>query len=91
MSNPIPSPFRPDAPAKRFTRHDLPATLAGFIWKVSAWDQVWLCLISVLDTAPMEVQRRIIDKTVYSGDFAAIIFSRVSMPRWLWLKVWSSS
>ena len=77
MIDPLPSPFRPNAAAKRFNRTDLPQTLGGFVWQVSAWDQVWLCLISLtvslLDTAPMEIQRRIIDKTVYSGDFNGIL------------------
>jgi ABC-type multidrug transport system fused ATPase/permease subunit len=77
LTNALPSPFRPDTVAKRFGRPDFPRTLAGFVWRISAWDQFWLCLISLsvslLDTAPIELQRRIIDQTVYSGNFAAIL------------------
>lgn len=56
------------------------------MWRISAWDQFWLCLISLsvllLDTAPMEIQRRIIDQTVYSGNFAIYIVmpARLHMP-----------
>jgi ABC-type bacteriocin/lantibiotic exporter with double-glycine peptidase domain len=77
LINLLPSPFRTDTVAKRFSRPDFPRTLAGFVWRISAWDQFWLCLISLsvslLDTAPIEIQRRIIDQTVYSGNFAAIL------------------
>ena len=77
MTNPLPSPLRSDAHSKRFTEADFPRTLAGFLWRISAWDQIWLCLISLalslLDTAPMEIQRRIVDHAVDSGDLGAIL------------------
>jgi ABC-type multidrug transport system fused ATPase/permease subunit len=57
-----------------------PRTLAGLVRRI-AWDQFWLCLISLavslLDTAPMEIQRRIVDQAVYSGSFHAIVWLAV--------------
>jgi ABC-type bacteriocin/lantibiotic exporter with double-glycine peptidase domain len=77
LTNPLPSPFRADSAAMRFSKADFPRTLARFVWRIGAWDQFWLCLISlsvsVLDTVPMEIQRRIVDQTVYSGNFRTIL------------------
>jgi len=81
LTNPLPSPFRTDSAARRFSKGDFPQTLVGFVWRISAWDQFWLCLISLavslLDTAPMEIQRRIVDQAVYSGSFNAIFWLAV--------------
>jgi hypothetical protein len=45
--------------------------------KLSAADQLWLCLLSigvaVLDTIPIEVQRRIINASVKQGDIRVIM------------------
>jgi ABC-type bacteriocin/lantibiotic exporter with double-glycine peptidase domain len=77
MFDPRPSPLRPTDSHREFTAETLPGGLAGFVFRIGAADQVWLgvlsLLIAFLDTAPLEVQRRIINQTIRSGDFGAIV------------------
>jgi hypothetical protein len=51
--------------------------MAKEVLKLSAADQQWLCLLSIcvviLDTLPIEVQRRIINASVKHGDIRVII------------------
>jgi ABC-type bacteriocin/lantibiotic exporter with double-glycine peptidase domain len=53
-------------------RRGMPRTLFGFVRRVSAWSQLWVvCLavvIFILDTAPLEMQRRILNAAVLDGD-----------------------
>jgi ABC-type multidrug transport system fused ATPase/permease subunit len=55
---------------------DMPGTLAGFVGRISLWHQVVLSLLSiavfVLSTAPLEVQRRIVNDAFKGGDFHVI-------------------
>jgi ABC-type bacteriocin/lantibiotic exporter with double-glycine peptidase domain len=78
MFDPVPSPLRQHTESAQFAAKTIPPTLAHFIWSISAADQFWLSLLSVtaafLDTAPIEVQRRIVNDTIKSGDFNAILF-----------------
>jgi ABC-type multidrug transport system fused ATPase/permease subunit len=63
-------------------QHSVPKTLLGFVLKLSAGDQVWLCFLSVslalLDTVPIEVQRRIINASVKQGDINSILLLAVA-------------
>jgi len=56
----------------------LPRGLVGFIWRVSAWDQLWLSLLSiivfVLSTAPLELQRRIVNDAFAHGALREILW-----------------
>jgi ABC-type multidrug transport system fused ATPase/permease subunit len=55
----------------------MPPTLFGLVMRVSGKHQVWLSLLSVLlflaDTAPIEVQRRLINAAVRGGDVKAVL------------------
>jgi ABC-type multidrug transport system fused ATPase/permease subunit len=55
----------------------LPRNLRGFIWQSSGWHQAGLCLLSValflLSTAPLELQRRIVNDIVVGGNFHPIL------------------
>ena len=48
----------------------------ALVWRVSGGDQVWLCLLSgsiaVLNTVPIEIQRRVIDRSLKEGNFRSI-------------------
>jgi ABC-type bacteriocin/lantibiotic exporter with double-glycine peptidase domain len=72
-----PSPLRKTGRTQPLADRNLPNTLVGFLWKVSAGDQVWLCALSIataiLDTVPIEAQRRIINAAVKQGDFHKIL------------------
>ena len=63
LANPLPSPFQTEGTTRRYLQAYFPRTLAGPVWRISAWNQFWLCLISLalslLDTAPTEIRRRI--------------------------------
>lgn len=54
----------------------MPRTLFGFVWRVSAWDQVWLAglaiAVSLLSMAPIEFQRRIVNEAVKNKNWDAI-------------------
>lgn len=55
---------------------ELPPNLAGFVGRISFWHQAALSLLSVavfvLSTAPLEVQRRIVNDAFRGGDFGVI-------------------
>lgn len=55
---------------------DMPATLAGFVGRISFWHQGVLSALSiavfVLSTAPLEVQRRIVNDAFAGGDMHVI-------------------
>jgi ABC-type multidrug transport system fused ATPase/permease subunit len=56
----------------------LPATLFGYIWKLSAPHQVGLCALSVtafaLSAVPLELQRRIVNDAIAKGALDTIIW-----------------
>jgi ABC-type multidrug transport system fused ATPase/permease subunit len=49
-----------------------PARLAAYVWRVTGWRQIGLGLVALLGTAanlaPIELQRRIIDRAILPGD-----------------------
>ncbi|MDR6288180.1 MULTISPECIES: ABC transporter transmembrane domain-containing protein [Inquilinus] len=56
---------------------DLPDTLLGFILRASRWHQLALAVLStgvfLLTIAPIELQRRIVDDTLYEHDFRPVL------------------
>ena len=50
----------------------MPRTLFGFVRRVGAWSQLWVsCLavaVFILNTAPLETQRRILNAAGVDGD-----------------------
>ena len=67
----------PDHKKIEKTGDDRPAkSLFGFVWRMSGWSQIWpvsLALaIAALSIAPLELQRRIIDDGIKTGDVELI-------------------
>jgi ABC-type multidrug transport system fused ATPase/permease subunit len=56
----------------------LPRTLFGFIVETGPFHQVFLCVLTIfvflLELAPLELQRRIVNEAVEKVDFAAVLF-----------------
>jgi ABC-type multidrug transport system fused ATPase/permease subunit len=56
----------------------MPATLFGFVWRLSAADQAWIAIVSIavalLDTVPIEVQRRIVNAITKGHEYAPILW-----------------
>jgi ABC-type multidrug transport system fused ATPase/permease subunit len=56
---------------------EMPATISGFVSRISFWHQAALSLLSVgvfvLSTVPLEIQRRIINDAFKGGDFHVIL------------------
>lgn len=62
----------------RRTGDDTPAnSLAGFVWRMTGRQQIWLCLLAIgtalLGLAPVDLQRRIIDGPVSDGDIRGLV------------------
>lgn len=70
-----PSPLR--VKGGRFLGSAFPQSLWQFVFRLSAGDQVWLCGLSigvaVLDTVPLELQRRIVNRAIKEGQLHAIL------------------
>ena len=68
----------------------MPKSLMGFVQKVSFKHQIALSFLSVLvfvlSTAPLEVQRRIVNDAFKGGDFAQSCCSHWLTSRWRWAK-----
>jgi ABC-type bacteriocin/lantibiotic exporter with double-glycine peptidase domain len=66
-----------DDVAPSLVRHGMPATLFGFVRRVSAWSQFRVsCLavaVFILTTAPLEMQRRILNAAVVDGNLRAVL------------------
>jgi ABC-type bacteriocin/lantibiotic exporter with double-glycine peptidase domain len=62
--------------------HALPPTLFGYIWQVSARNQIGLCLLSVavflLSAAPLELQRRIVNDAIGKGAIDTIVWLAIA-------------
>ena len=60
----------------------MPATLFGYIWKISAAHQVGLCALSVivfaLSAVPLELQRRIVNDAIAKGAIDSIIWLAIA-------------
>ena len=66
-----------DTLSRSLARHGMPATLAGFVRRVSAWNQLTIALLAivvfVLNTAPLEMQRRILNAATLDRDVALVV------------------
>ncbi len=73
-----PTPLKPDDKGHAFGGLTLPARYYAFIWRISKNDQVWLCLLSgtlaILDTVPIEIQRRVVNRSLKEGSFNSLAF-----------------
>ncbi|MFI5013870.1 MAG: ABC transporter transmembrane domain-containing protein [Hyphomicrobiales bacterium] len=72
-----PSPLRTDGYRPVLRSWPLPTTLFGFVWRLSAADQVWIAILTVavvfLDTVPIEVQRRIVNSLTVGHAFQPVL------------------
>ena len=63
--------------SQSLARKKLPPTLFGFVWRVSAWSQLRISVLAIavfaLNTAPLELQRRLLNATVVGGDIKLIV------------------
>lgn len=68
ITTPLPTPLRRQSTHAPFAGSRMPRSMFGFMWRVSAWDQIWLALlaisVSLLGLAPIEFQRRIVNEAV---------------------------
>jgi ABC-type multidrug transport system fused ATPase/permease subunit len=66
-----------DTLSRSLAQHGMPVTLFGFVRRVSAWNQVWLALLAVvvfiLNTAPLEMQRRILNAATLDRDVRLVV------------------
>jgi len=66
----------PDDLSHALAFRGMPPTLFGFALRTSAWSQVWISLLAigvfVLNTVPLELQRRILNATVVNGEIKLI-------------------
>jgi ABC-type multidrug transport system fused ATPase/permease subunit len=73
--NLTPSPLRRREPGPYLSA--LPDSLFRFIWRLSAGDQLWIGVlaiaVAILDTVPIEVQRRAVNAITHGHDFTLIL------------------
>jgi ABC-type multidrug transport system fused ATPase/permease subunit len=66
-----------DTLSRSLARHGMPATLAGFVRRVSAPNQLRMALLAsivfVLNTAPLEMQRRILNAAILERDAGLVV------------------
>ena len=66
-----------DSLSRPLTRDGMPPTLFGFVRRVGAWSQVRVSLLAitifVLNTAPLEMQRRILNAIVVDRDVQIVV------------------
>jgi len=67
----------PDELSRSFAAGGMPRSLPGFVWTVSARSQMWLALLAVavfaLNTAPLELQRRMLNAMVVGGQLELLL------------------
>jgi ABC-type bacteriocin/lantibiotic exporter with double-glycine peptidase domain len=63
--------------SRSLAQHGMPRTLFGFVRRVSGWNQLWVSCLSIavfiLVTAPLEMQRRILNAAVLDGDLKLVV------------------
>ena len=73
-----PTPWRRGHHRHVLAGETLPKSYFVLIWRISGGDQVWLCLlaavIAVSNTLPIEIQRRVIDRSLKEGSFHSLAF-----------------
>lgn len=74
----LPTPWRRDRGAGDLEGRDLPSGLYGFVFRTTAGDQVWLFILSglvaALNTVPIEIQRRVVNRSLKEGSFRSLSF-----------------
>ncbi|WP_232825580.1 ABC transporter transmembrane domain-containing protein [Albibacillus kandeliae] len=54
------------------------ASLMGYVWRMSGWHNVWVCvcavLIALVNLVPLELQRRIVNEVVGSGEMPMLLW-----------------
>jgi ABC-type multidrug transport system fused ATPase/permease subunit len=72
-----PTPWRHGSGHTPIEGRPLPKSLFRLAWRLSGGDQVWLCVLAVsvalLDTAPIEVQRRLINHAIKESGLRSIL------------------
>ena len=72
-----PTPWRVDDGGRTLRGDALPVAFFGLVLRVSGGDQIWLSvfagLIAILSTVPLEVQRRVVDRSLKEGSFRSIL------------------
>ena len=72
-----PTPWRKERRGSTLDGRPLPASLFALSWRLSAPDQIWLSLLAVavalLDTAPIEVQRRMVNHAIKESGLRSIL------------------
>ena len=73
-----PTPWKRDDHGHVLQGRTLPKSYLALIWRISGGDQVWLCLLSgliaVSNTLPIEIQRRVVDRSLKEGSFRSLAF-----------------
>ena len=73
-----PTPWRADDAGQAFHGETLPTGFFALVMRISGGDQVWLSalsgLVAVLSTVPLEIQRRVVDRSLKEGSFRSIGF-----------------
>ena len=71
-----PSPWRDDDKGHLLDGEALPKSYYGLVLQISGGDQVWLCVLSALiaglNTVPIEIQRRVINRSLKEGSFRSL-------------------
>ncbi|HLX27690.1 MAG TPA: ABC transporter transmembrane domain-containing protein [Casimicrobiaceae bacterium] len=66
-----------DTVSREFVRVGMPANLLGFIRRVSSSNQLWIALLAVtvfvMNTAPLEIQRRILNAATIDRDARLVV------------------
>lgn len=72
----LPTPWRAGDNGRGLDGTSLPRSLYALVWRMSGGDQVWLCvlggLIAILNTVPIEIQRRVVDRSLKEGSFRSL-------------------
>lgn len=71
------NPFRSPRKVRRTGDDGAASGLLGYVWRMSEWHQVWVCLFAVIlaliDLVPLELQRRIVNEVVGSQDVPLLL------------------
>lgn len=71
------NPFRSPRKVRRTGDDGAARGLLGYVWRMSEWHQVWVCLLAVIlaliDLIPLELQRRIVNEVVGAQDVPLLL------------------
>ena len=71
-----PTPWKRDDGGHSLTGETLPRGYYALVLQISGGDQVWLCLLggamALLNTIPIEIQRRVVDRSLKEGSFRSL-------------------